>query len=69
MSFFEILLLFICFCVVSAVIEIIKLVIQGRIMKAQQNEKVDALLNSLIKGIMKYRLEVARIIKGDNKNA
>ena len=64
MNFIEILALFLCFCIISAVIDLIKLIIQGQIMKVQQAQRVDALFTSFIRAIVKYRLDAMKLFKG-----
>lgn len=61
MEFWEVLGLFLCFCVCWFATQVAFLLVQGRIMKAQQTERVDALLSSGIRALMKFRLELLNV--------
>lgn len=68
MGFWEVLLLFICFIVVTAVADLLKTILQGKIILQQQNKRVDALFVSLLRGIMRYRLEAVKLFKGGRED-
>lgn len=68
MSFIEVILIFICFCVISAVVDLLKLIAQGKIIQQQQDKRVDALFVSFIRAFMRYKLEAIKLFKGENKS-
>jgi hypothetical protein len=56
MGFIEILGLFVCFCLISAGIDLLKSYAQAKLMKRTISQGVDTLFTSVIKAGMKHRL-------------
>ncbi len=63
MNFIEIIGLFVCFCGISAAFEFGKEIAKAQLMKRTINQSVDMFFTSVIRSMMKYRLDAKTVFK------
>lgn len=73
MEFVQVNLVFICFCAIGAAFEIGKEVVKAKLMKRTVNQAVDTVFASVIRSMMKYRLDAKTVFgkqekKGDENS-
>ena len=56
MSFLGILLLFVCFCLVTALIDLVKDFIRARMMKRAVDQAIDSAVGMAWRSVLKYKL-------------
>lgn len=61
MGFLEILLLFVCFCLVSAGVDLLKDLTRAKLAKRTAGQVVDTVFASVIRSMMKYRLDAKTV--------
>lgn len=66
MGIFEMIFLFVSFCLISIVMELAKEFLKVKLLKKTIQQSVDVLFTSLFKATLKYKLEKKNLERGGN---